>query len=197
MFFSFFSRFLIALYNTFRQGSSPPMSQTTVEESVVYRHMIENPFQQAVKEHEARENLKRRRLDMTSEYDPMRIQEHLDEIKQLKAEIDTLNGQQERARAFQTEFARRYRESVRNITGYDIKMRSEEFIEVNLLLFFDFCYNDFIFRLQIFMILLTTLNFIAMVKRLICSLLITPNYGHNFMKSICKNMIHSHVSCLL
>uniref|UniRef100_A0AC34FJT9 Uncharacterized protein n=1 Tax=Panagrolaimus sp. ES5 TaxID=591445 RepID=A0AC34FJT9_9BILA len=42
--------------------SSQPSNQTTVEESVVYRHMIDNPFQQAVKEHEERENLKRRRL---------------------------------------------------------------------------------------------------------------------------------------
>jgi hypothetical protein len=110
--------------------SSQPSNQT-VEESVVYRHMIDNPFQQAVKEHEERENLKRRRLE-DGGYDSAKYWEQLEEIKKLNSTIETLNGQQERARAFQAEFARRYRESVRFITGYDIKMRNEEFIEVNL-----------------------------------------------------------------
>uniref|UniRef100_A0AC35GU34 Uncharacterized protein n=1 Tax=Panagrolaimus sp. PS1159 TaxID=55785 RepID=A0AC35GU34_9BILA len=109
--------------------SSQPSNQT-VEESVVYRHMIDNPFQQAVKEHEERENLKRRRLE-DGGYDSAKYWEQLEEIKKLNSTIETLNGQQERARAFQAEFARRYRESVRFITGYDIKMRNEEFIEVS------------------------------------------------------------------
>uniref|UniRef100_A0A914YIU6 Uncharacterized protein n=1 Tax=Panagrolaimus superbus TaxID=310955 RepID=A0A914YIU6_9BILA len=109
--------------------SSQPSNQT-VEESVVYRHMKENPFQQAVKEHEERENLKRRRLD-DGGYDLVQSMEQLEEIKKLKNEIEKLNAQSDRARAFQNEFARRYRESVRNITGYDIKMRNEEFIDVS------------------------------------------------------------------
>jgi hypothetical protein len=109
--------------------SSQPSNQT-VEESVVYRHMIDNPFQQAVKEHEERENLKRRRLE-DGGYDSAKYWDQVEEIKKLNSIIETLNGQQERARAFQAEFARRYRESVRFITGYDIKMRNEEFIEVS------------------------------------------------------------------
>ena len=39
--------------------------------------------------------------------------------------------QQDRLKAFNTEQTRKYRESVRFITGYDIKMRNEECIEVS------------------------------------------------------------------
>uniref|UniRef100_A0A914YXQ0 Uncharacterized protein n=1 Tax=Panagrolaimus superbus TaxID=310955 RepID=A0A914YXQ0_9BILA len=89
--------------------------------------MIENPFQYTVKEHE---NLKRRRLD-DGGYDLGQSMEQLEEIKKLKNEIEKLNAQSDRARAFQNEFSQRYRESVRNITSYDIKMRNDEFIDVS------------------------------------------------------------------
>ena len=67
-----------------------------------------------------------------SEIDYQKLLEANEEIQKLKQEINKLTEQRERAATFTAESARRYREIVRFITGYDIKMRNEEYIEVCL-----------------------------------------------------------------
>ncbi|KAE9554511.1 hypothetical protein FO519_002267 [Halicephalobus sp. NKZ332] len=110
---------------------TPTEEQTLTEPSVLLCHLKNNPFSLAVKEFQENEAKKRKLDSVGSEVDCQKLLEAAEEIQKLKQEITKLMEQRERAATFTAESARRYREIVRFITGYDIKMRNEEYIEVS------------------------------------------------------------------
>jgi len=104
---------------------------TLTEPSVLLCHLKDNPFSLAVREFQESEAKKRKLDSVNSEVSSQKLFEAQEEIQKLKQEITKLMEQRERAATFTAESARRYREIVRFITGYDIKMRNEEYIEVS------------------------------------------------------------------
>uniref|UniRef100_A0A7E4VUE5 DUF4201 domain-containing protein n=1 Tax=Panagrellus redivivus TaxID=6233 RepID=A0A7E4VUE5_PANRE len=100
------------------------------EASVVMYHMRDNPLKAAVEAHTAREAAKRRRMESGST-DATRIEELTEENNKLKSTVSKLREQQERALNLHTASATNFREIVRVVTGYDIKMRTENVVEAS------------------------------------------------------------------
>uniref|UniRef100_A0AC34QDT1 Mitotic spindle assembly checkpoint protein MAD1 n=1 Tax=Panagrolaimus sp. JU765 TaxID=591449 RepID=A0AC34QDT1_9BILA len=103
--------------------------QTVPEPSVLLCHWKDNPYSLAVKEYEEKE-AKRRKLDNT-QIDGQKYYDALQQIEKLQKEIKVVNEQKERQANFNAESARKYRECMRLLTGYDVKMRNGEYIEVS------------------------------------------------------------------